>query len=446
MTSVPPPENVKPWYLRNLTEALALNDDTGNVYLRGLGDDAFTTNYTGNTVIRIDDESVQHTSKNRRKISTSRQIFFNTYQYTKDPQIWDEQTTGNASSTFSEYAGGVFLNVGESAGDEIIRQTRNVIQYIPGRSNEVTFAIRLNPFEEGVRKRFGVFNEFNGTYFEKGVDDYYLVIRRNTPDGVEERRVSRSEWNVDQLDGTGPSGLDFQEDKIQMFSLEYEWYGAGVVEYKVIFDNNSYPLHRFNSANIEELPWSNTPFVPIRFELTNVAGTSGTHQILVGSSAVSSEGDEVPLGREQNITTPLTGVTTGDANVFVPVLSIRLKSDRLGGVIIPIEFQTATLDNTGVFFRVMRDVTLTGADWQSVDDDSFVEYDHDATDASGGSVIQTGFVSPTNQGVVFSFPENTIRQLGRNDMGTTAQTFTLLAATVTGNKDVFSSLSWVEIR
>lgn len=400
----------------------------------------------GQPVLRIDDSGVQHTSKNRRKISTSRQTFFNTYQYSKDPQIWDEQTTGTASSTFSQYAGGVFLNVGETAGDEIIRQSRNVVQYIPGRANEATFAIRLNQFEEGVRKRFGVFDEFNGTYFEKGVDDYYVVTRRNTPTGVVENRVPRAEWNVDRFDGTGPSQLEFQEDKIQMFSLEYEWYGAGVVEYKVIFDNNSYPLHRFNSANIETLPWSNTPYVPVRFELTNVAGTPGTHQILTGSTAVASEGDEGALGREKNATTPLAGITTETANVFQPILSIRLRSDRLNGVVIPIEFQTATLDNTGLFYRVIRDVELVGTDWQPVDDNSFIEYDYAATGFSGGSVIQTGYVAPTNQGISIKFPEVTIRQLGRNDMGTTAQTFTLLAATVQANKDVFSSLSWVEVR
>jgi len=425
----------------NSTNYVHSHEPNTNDLVHAMGYDPY-----GRPVLRIEDPSVQRTSKNRRKISTSRQIFFNTYQYNKDPQIWDEAVTGTASSTFSKFAAGVFLEVGNTAGDEIVRQTRNVIQYIPGRSNEVTFAVKLNPFEEGVRKRFGVFDEFNGTYFEKGVDDYYLVIRKNTPNGIIEERIARADWNVDPFDGTGPSQLAFQEDKIQMFSLEYEWYGVGVVEYKVIFDNNAYPLHRFNSANINEVPWSNTPFVPVRFELTNVAGTPGTHQILTGSVAVSSEGDVGPLGREQNITTPLAGVSTSTANVFRPVLSIRLKPDRLNGVVIPIEFQTATLDNTGLFYRVMRDVDLTGADWQSVDDNSFVEYDHAATAFTDGKAIQTGFVSPNNQGLIIQFPKETIRQLGRNDMGTTSQTFTLLAATTQANKDVFGSLSWVEIR
>ena len=45
MTSVPPPEDVKPWYLRNLTQSLALNDDTGNVYVRSLSDESVFTNF-----------------------------------------------------------------------------------------------------------------------------------------------------------------------------------------------------------------------------------------------------------------------------------------------------------------------------------------------------------------------------------------------------------------
>ena len=400
----------------------------------------------GRPIIRVDDEAVQHTSKNRRKISTSRQIFFNTYQYTKDPQIWDEETTGTASSTFSEFAGGIFLEVGSAVGDEIIRQTRNVIQYVPGRPNDVTFAIRLNTFETGVRKRFGLFDELNGTYFEKGVDDYYVVIRRNTPDGIVERRVARPDWNVDRMDGTGPSELVLDEDAIQMFTLEYEWYGAGVVEYKLIFDNTSYTLHRFNSGNIEQLPWANTPYLPVRFELTNVDGVPGTHQILQGSTSVISEGEVGPLGREENVTTPLDGITTDNAKVFQPILSVRLRPDRLKGVVIPLEFQIASLDNTPLFYRIIRDTALTGAAWSNVGPNSFVEYDDSATAYIGGDAIQTGYISSNNQGEVFQFLKETILQLGRNNMGTEPQTFTLLGATTQANKEVFASLSWVEIR
>jgi hypothetical protein len=43
MSSVPDPEHVKPWYLRNITEALALDEASGNVYVR--------TGFVGNIII-----------------------------------------------------------------------------------------------------------------------------------------------------------------------------------------------------------------------------------------------------------------------------------------------------------------------------------------------------------------------------------------------------------
>jgi hypothetical protein len=43
MPSVPDPDHVKPWYLRNITEALALDEPSGNVYVR--------TGFQGNIII-----------------------------------------------------------------------------------------------------------------------------------------------------------------------------------------------------------------------------------------------------------------------------------------------------------------------------------------------------------------------------------------------------------
>jgi len=308
------------------------------------------------------------------------------------------------------------------------------------------FALRLNEQTSGVRKRIGIFDELNGAYFEDDGEEYYVVIRRNTSDGLNERRIPRSEWNGDRLDGNGPSGVEADPTKIQMMTLEYEWFGAGIVEFKFIFNNNAYPIHKFEASNVEDLPWSNTPFLPLRFELTNVDGVAGSHQMLQGSSSVSAEGSVGPVGREENVTTPLDGVTTGSSDTFRPALSIRLRSDRLNGVVLPIEFQAATLDNTGMFYKIVRDTTLTGATFNDVGPESFVEFDFAATDSTGGNAIQTGFIAPGNQGAIFKFPEESISQLGRNDMGATPQTFTILVATLNSNKDVFASLSWIEVR
>jgi hypothetical protein len=113
---------------------------------------------------------------------------------------------------------------------------------------------------------------------------------------------------------------------------------------------------------------------------------------------------------------------------------------------LPLQFQLAALDNTAIFYRVVRDTQLVGADFQPLGANSFADFDFSATDFTGGEPIQTGYISPSSQGQQFSFPEDTILQLGRNDLGTTPQNFTILAASTQANKEVFASLSWVEVR
>lgn len=401
----------------------------------------------GRPVLRIDDTSKQHTSKNRVKTSNLAVTSFNSYQYTKDPDVWDEALTGTATSTLDTYFGMVNMTVGGTAGDQVIRQTRRVVRYIPGRQSEVSMSVIFGPPTAGIRRRFGLFDQVNGAFFEDGGDGtYYVVCRHNTAAGVVEERVARADWNVDRLDGTGPSGITANPLAIQLMVIEYEWYGAGQVEFKFIINNNAYPVHQFNHGNISLVPWSGTAFLPVRAELTNVAGTAGSHTFFVGSTSVSSEGDIGPLGIESNAASPITGRALTVANTFYPVLSIRMKSDRLQGVVIPIDLQASTLDNTQIYYRLVQNPTLTEASWVSVGADSFVEYDVSATAAANGTVLKTAFLGTYQQGQLVKLDPRVLVQLGRTGMGTASDILTVEIASTNANKAGFASLNWIEIR
>lgn len=409
-----------------------------------------TINPWGHAVLQVDDDTVQHTSTNRRKVSTYEIVDFCSYQYDKEEEIWDEKITGTGSTTFEQYMGMVRLEVGGNAGDQVIRQTKRVQRYIPGRPAEVSCSLLFGTPELGIRRRYGIFNENNGAFFEDGGDGtYYVVCRRNTPTGVVEERVAREDWNKDKLDGTGPSGITADPTAIQLIVIEYEWYGAGHVEVKFIINNNAIPVHQFDHANYVDYTWSNTAFLPIRVELTNVGGVAGTHTFYQGSHSFWLEGNNSALGRESNVSSPVTGYDMTLPSVFYPIVSIRLKSSRLQGVVIPTEFSAATLDNTNIFYKIVRNGTLTGGTWQSMGTESHVEYCTNSTAITGGDTLQTGFVSSGNQGTQFTFPSNTITQLGRRTTTTLADTsdiFTVCVAAINSNKDAFASLTWIEVR
>lgn len=405
------------------------------------------TNPWGATVLQVDDDTVQHTSKNRRKISGYEVIQFGSFIRDIDPGTWDQSITGTADAVFDEHYGMVELTVGDSPGDEIVRQTRRVVRYTPGRSNELSMSHIFTEPTLGVRRRCGVFTETDGAYFEDGGDGtYYVVLRRNTSSGPVETRVARENWNVDALDGTGPSGITADPTAIQLMVIEYEWYGAGHVEFKFVIGNNSIPVHEFNTANIDTQPWASTPFLPIRCELTNVSGATGVHSFWQGSHSVQTEGETGPLGQEFAVTNNITGTTLSNANIFYPVLSIRLKNNSLDGIVIPIDFQAATLDNTNIFYRVVLNPVLTGASWQSVREDSEVEYDVSATAQSDGTILKSGFLSSGVQGQLVKFSNETATQLGRGNMGSTSDIITVEIASINANKSAFAMLNWIEVK
>ena len=404
----------------------------------------------GNPVLRIDDTTKQHTSKNRVKVSTQEITDFVSYINGKHSDVFDELVIGTGSSTLDTYLGMIKLEVGGSAGDSVIRQTRRIQRYIPGRQNEVSMSVRFGNPVAGIRRRYGLFSDQNGAFFEDGGDgNYYVCTRRNTAGGVIDTRVAREDWNYDKMDGTGPSGITVDPTAIQLAVIEYEWYGAGQVEFKFVIDNNSFPVHRFNHANRQETTWASAAALPVRVELTNVAGTPGTHTFFHGSHSFATEARTEILGRQLNIATPVAGKTLTTANTFYPVVAIRLKASALESVVIPDVYSGATLDNTSIFVKVVEGATVTGGTWVDYGGDSAIEYNLTATSFTGGNTIETVYVIAGNMGSQYQFAERSLTQLQRSTtttLGDTPVTFLVAIAAINANKKGWASLGWIEVR
>ena len=407
----------------------------------------------GRPTLRVVDSQAGYTSKNRIKISDYQATFFNTFQYGKETDVWDEYTALGGAAVHNSNTNNVDMSVNGTLGSIVIRQTRNAMRYIPGRTSTLTYAIRLQMPVTGIRRRIGLFDENNGFYFEdagvinaQGLPEYNVVIRSKTSGSVVENRIPRSEWNGDRLDGLGPSGIVASPTAQNMVNFEYEWYGAGQVVIGWTINGHTHTIHTFNHGNLLDLPWCSTPFLPIRLELENLTGVAGTHYLYQGSNSLISEGVPDKLGIAQNITSPITGRTMSNANTFYPILSIRLKTAALKGIVLPTFFQAATVDNTSVFYKLVRNATLTGASFVDMPDaNAFTQYDVSATSYTGGVDIDSGFVIGGG-GTGIRLDENTVYQLGRSSMGTVSDTLTLAIASPNANKSALAAMTWIEQR
>jgi hypothetical protein len=93
---------------------------------------------------------------------------------------------------------------------------------------------------------------------------------------TQEFRVPQSQWNLDRCDGTGPSGFILDPNKMQMYYIDYSWYGAGWVRFGFrAADGNIVYVHKIVNNNQNTEAYMRSGNLPARYE-TNTFAPSTT--------------------------------------------------------------------------------------------------------------------------------------------------------------------------
>lgn len=91
----------------------------------------------------------------------------------------------------------------------------------------------------------------------------------------QEIRVHQEDFNIDPLDGTGPSGYVLDGSKMQMLGIEYSWYGAGYAQWMIRGQNGQMiPCHRRPNNNINNEAYMRSGNLPARYEAVNESPVS----------------------------------------------------------------------------------------------------------------------------------------------------------------------------
>jgi hypothetical protein len=86
----------------------------------------------------------------------------------------------------------------------------------------------------------------------------------------QEIRVRQPDFNIDTLDGTGPSGYTLDSGRMQMLGIEYSWYGAGYVQWMIRGQRGEMvPCHRRPNNNVNYEAYMRSGNLPARYEAIN---------------------------------------------------------------------------------------------------------------------------------------------------------------------------------
>jgi len=87
--------------------------------------------------------------------------------------------------------------------------------------------------------------------------------------------VTQSEFNLDKIDGTGPSGYNIDLTKMQMFYIDYTWYGAGFIRYGIRGPRgNILYVHKSPNNNLNAEAYMRSGNLPARYESSTMAVTA----------------------------------------------------------------------------------------------------------------------------------------------------------------------------
>jgi len=338
-----------------------------------------------------------------------------------DPQF-DTSTTGSGATSHLANESSVQMSVTTASGDEVIRESKRVFPYQPGKSLLVMATFVFAAQQENLRQRVGYFGANDGVYFEQNGTDVRFVVRTSTSGSADDTRyVAQSSWNTDKLDGTGPSGYTLDvttTPSAQILFMDFEWLGVGTVRCGFVIDGQFIVCHKFHNANTLDKVYMKTAILPLRYEITATGTLSSSADMKQICSTVISEGGYNQPRRELDAqrTTTLTGIT----NTLIPLVSIRLNASSLDAVVIPQGVKVFPLTAQDYKVQLVRNATLTGASYNTTTFDN-VDFDTAATAMTGGDIIQVDYITNTVQaagGIAAATGYNFANQLGRTIAGT----------------------------
>ena len=396
----------------------------------------------------------------RLRTSAPYTLFDSSHRYA-DNNLWSTATVTGGSTSFNAAQGLIDMSVTTAAGAEVIRETTKVFAYQPGKSLLVMDTFVFNAPKTNLRQRVGYYGSANGYYLELGgtTNSLCFVERSSVTGSLVETKISQAGgvygpsdtgWNVDPLNGTGPSGLTLDPTKAQILFLDMEWLGVGTVRLGFVIDGTFILCHQFQHANLIASTYITSASLPMRYEIANLGVTASASTLKQICTTVISEGGYELRGSQQSVGTSITAPKALTvAGTLYPVVSLQLKTSRLDAIAILTAISILGSGNNEVYsWRVVASGTVAGGTWVSAGDSSSVEYNLTGTGITGGRVLASGYTSASNQGspsidilkeALFAF------QLERDGLTGTPYTLSVAVAGANASQLVYASMDWEEI-
>jgi hypothetical protein len=390
----------------------------------------------------------------RLRVSNPLILFNSQFTYDLAPILFEQfigPATGTAINHDTTNRCATFSFTATPAGGDCFMQSYEYLPYQPGRSQLIFITFNMISAVANVVKYAGYSDGTNGIEFQLNGTTKQFVVHSGTSLGSE--TVTQSSWNLDKLDGTGPSGITLDITKTQILIIDIQALYVGRVRIGFDIGGQVVYAHEFRHANLAAYPYIQSANLPIKCGMTCSALTTTTMEFIC--SAVISEGGSEDINvfgytfqSNASVTASITGV---QLLTLRPKLTFNGIANRMRVAYIDVEIFNTGSTNQHVRWDLCIGQAITGGTWADVNTTySGVEVNTGATlSGSPAIIIDSGWASVgantstvINTAVISRYPM-TLDAAGNNR---TLGSLTLKITALAGTPIVYGAVKFREIR
>lgn len=285
-------------------------------------------------------------------------------------------------------------------------ETLQSLRYPPGSQAQLQGTVAQLPVGEeyaSCKARIGNFDNEDGYGLYAINGEYGVFIRRyNGIGNIVTTDIPSSQFNIDKLDGTGPSGFEINHANGNIYEISWIYFGHGPITFTIKAPDDSWvPFHRIEYPNTDPDTSISIPYIPVRAEIDNT-GSGKAIELKLGSFSAGvytgTGRDTTRRPRGFNLgavpSTPLPSTfpkANANLNYIVAFRSAETLGSRKNKIASLLNFVSIVLDGaqSATLELIFNPTVLTSGTWTQVQTNSPVEYtidtefDLDTGEASG---------------------------------------------------------------
>lgn len=406
--------------------------------------------YLRSTVAAINTDNAAGDAFSRLRVSSPEYVFDSSFEYDLQPLLFEAITaeTGATVAHESTERSALMTFASTPTGGKAIMQSYEHFRYQPGRSHLVFVTFNLLGGVADVLKFAGYSNGANGIELQLNGTQARFALLSDTSKGDE--FVNQADWNIDPLDGTGPSGKTLDLTKTNILVIDFQWLGVGRIRVGFDIDGIIAVAHEFVHAGIQSVAYMQTANLPVRVGMIST-GTVSTTMRFICCSVISEGGQIDPTGYA--LTHNVEGTAGNQARAHI--VSIRPKT-TFNSLPNRSKFALESVDilvtgNSPVLLELVLGQAITGASYVDVNS-TYSAMEASAAGALNGDpaiVVGSGYVAASAQSKSASARSLAVRYPLTLDAAGAVRglgTLTLLATGTNAASNIRVALSWREVR